>query len=145
MRSASSEHPQLKCNVFYFILGFIFGFISSALLSFFNWRDLDFCNLHALQHNPGLLCILFLWLQQFHCLAPSPQQIGRTADGGYQIPTASHCLFIIHVWCANLLPESQGVLSVKPRLNQISSHVLMIRPYQIVNYPQHGGSDKSDG
>lgn len=51
----------------------------------------------------------------------------------------------IHVQSANLLPVSQGLPPVKPRLNQINSHVYMIRPYQIVNYPEHGGVDNKDG
>lgn len=34
---------------------------------------------------------------------------------------------------------SREVLPVKSRLNQINSHVHVIRPYPIVNYPGQGG------
>lgn len=54
-------------------------------------------------------------------------------------------LFAIHVWCTNLLLMSQGFSLFKLRLNQISSHVYMIRPYQIVNYPQQERADESKG
>lgn len=40
---------------------------------------------------------------------------------------------------------SREVLAVKPRLNQINSHVHTIRAYPIVNYPERGGVDESDG
>lgn len=88
--------------------------------------------------------VLSLWQQWSCCLAPSPRQIGGAADGGYQIPTASlSTSFTVGVRRANPPPVSQEVFPVKPRLNQINSHVQMIRPYPIVNYPEHGGVDGS--